>query len=387
MSKGNWGDFWWNNITGPQTVIKQVVNTLLENRLVLLLVPDDLPFRHAMRECVSSLFQRETKWKNAIIDEEDMADENQEKLEPGRFILKKYAPDQVRNNFRERTGKTIQDYIVKNEVLKDRILWIKGLDETDSDLWIKFCQNYRPESICSGLIVVEIHTGMGIRDTRNLKCIRYEDCISEYDVQLFNSYILDGEYFEYPDVWKKYISCLTAQVCGTDAEISACLIQNTDFRIENLYDGIRRTAENPAFERRGKRGDSRHLLWEYRNEQYANINKRIWAAQVQILFPLIEMEKIQIVEIYQKDIQNVLDNDDIEQYGSRVQDLADVELGTLKYMMSWKAHDGEETLYFPDENVRGRILFLHSCRNTLAHAKCCEFEDVKLLLEKGLFKE
>ena len=38
-----WEEFWWNNITGARTVVDRVAMALLENKMIVLKVPSDLP--------------------------------------------------------------------------------------------------------------------------------------------------------------------------------------------------------------------------------------------------------------------------------------------------------------------------------------------------------
>ena len=81
-----WQDFWWNNITGPRKAGDGVAEALLSNSTVILMVPADLPWRRPMRSAIE---------------------------------------EQIRNN-----------------VLKDTIIWIKGVDKAQTSKWLKFCQGY-----------------------------------------------------------------------------------------------------------------------------------------------------------------------------------------------------------------------------------------------------
>ena len=49
MINVSWEEFWWNNITGAHVVVSKVADALLENKMVILKVPSDLPWRHSMR--------------------------------------------------------------------------------------------------------------------------------------------------------------------------------------------------------------------------------------------------------------------------------------------------------------------------------------------------
>lgn len=67
-----------------------------------------------------------------------------------------------------------------------------------------------------------------------------------------------------------------------------------------------------------------------------------------------------------------------------IRDPAEVELGTLSYMMRCKVAADKRMLYVPDEADRQRICFLHNCRNKLAHMNCCTPSEVSTLLDHSL---
>lgn len=375
-------DFWWNNITGPHVLVTSVANALLENMMVALKVPADLPWRHSMRGAIRSLFQDRIDSSEVVIEAIDIVDDNSDNVEPGRFILNRYASSSVGRGYREKSKVTIQEYISAKEVIKNRIIWVKGLAGGTAEKWIKFCRGFVHASVEKGLFVLEIHGKIKISGARMLKCIDFSDYVSNYDVQLFNGFVLDG-LEEYSDTaWKKYISTLAALVCDTDAEISERLIGIVDFRTQSVLDGIKEIMEMPDFSRRGGESDSNHVLWHFRNDNMTELQRRVWSSQVQVLFPIIELERVQIIERWSRHIQEALDNNSVTQYGELLSNAEDVELGSLCYMMKHRGNNGFYMLYIPDEDARQRIIFLHDCRNQLAHAICCTANQVAELLRQ-----
>lgn len=385
MINMSWEEFWWNNITGAHAVVSKVADALLENKMVILKVPSDLPWRYSMRSSIHTAFQERTDARDVVIEDIDVVDDNPDDLEPGRFLLQKYASSAVCRGYREKSKVNIQDYIAQKDVIKNRILWIKGLEGKIANEWIEFCKDYAPKTATEGLFVLEIHGKVNSPDRRFIECIDFSECVSDYDVQLFNSFVLDeDEEIAYgSDIWKKYISAIAAMVCDVDAEVSELLLREVDFRQESAIDGIARISEMDEFSRRGTEAGSNHVLWLYRNRKTAELNYRIWAAQVQVLFPVIEMERIGLIEKYQKEIDHALTDSCITQYGEKITDPMEVELGTLCYMMSHRQEtDYMYMLYIPDETDRNRIRFLHECRNTIAHVSICNPEQVRKLLDK-----
>ncbi len=375
-----WEEFWWNHITGPHVVVSDVAKALLENKMVVLKVPTDIPWRHAMRSVIQTTFRERSSLTDVVIEPIDVRDDNPEHQEPGRFILERFASSVICRGYREKSKISIQEYISAKNVIRNRILWIKGLDRKTEEEWLKFCRGFSGRTAEAGLFVLEIHSEIAVAESNALRVVNFSECVSNYDVQLFNSFVLDDQDC-YTTRWKKYISTCAADVCDVDAEVSELLLRIIDFRTDSVELGMQRIVEMPEFSRRGAGECSDHILRSYRNGDRTELEHRIWSSQVQVLFPLIELERVSYVQKYQSEIQRVLDNEDIYQFGERLSDALDTELGSLCYLMSRRNYDGLYMLYIPDEADRDRIKFLHDCRNKLAHASCCTPEQVCGLLD------
>lgn len=374
-----WEEFWWNYITGPNVVVSSVVSALLNGKMVVLKVPSDLPWRHSMRSAVHTAFSERSDCSDMVIELIDLRDENARQMQPGRFILDRFATPTISRGYREKSKVTVQDYISAKDIIKNRIVWIKGIDPDVAGEWIRFCRGFSQRSAAQGLFVLEVNENTSVTETNLLRVINFSDCVSNYDVQLFNSFVL-GNQKQYSDGWKKYIAVCTAAICGVDAEISQTMLQSLDFRVESPLEGIRQIDQMPDFMHRGENG-SNHVLWHYRNGDMALLEHRLWSAQVQVLFPMIELERVELIGRYERQIREVLASGGITQYNQILQEPMDVELGTLSYLMGAKMEDGFYTLYIPSEEDRKRIRFLHTCRNQLAHASCCTPEQVEQLLK------
>lgn len=375
-----WEEFWWNSITGPNVVVNNVANALLANKMVVLKVPSDLPWRHSMRSAIHTAFKGKSDYHDIVIESIDVCDDNPNALEPGKFILERYASSAIQKGYREKSRNTIQEYISAKNVIKNRIIWIKGLSAQDSEKWVRFCKGFANRTAEEGLFVLEIHDDVVISESTNMRVIDFSGCVNDYDCQLFNSFLLD-ELNLYNNNWKRYISTCAAKVCSIDAEISEMLIRIMDFKTDPPLEGIKRIVELPDFSRRGEDCNSNHVLWNYRNGNFDEIEHRIWAAQVNVLFPIIELERVVLVQRYREIINQVISDEKVYQYGETLHDAVDVELGTLCYLMSKRNDDGLYTLYIPKEEDRERIRFLHDCRNELAHVSCCTPEQICKLLD------
>ena len=381
MSYWNWSEFWWENITGPNYILTSITECLLNNVNVVFIVPSDLPWRYEMRHILEDRVKERSGSYELLVDYIDAEDEYPADEKVGIFLLKKCAqsPD-VQNGFRDRGKSSIQDYLKKNEVLRNRIIWVKGLTGAAAKDWMEFCKNYSSEGINTGLFVLEVHNVGKVVESSNLKSISYEGNISANDIQVFNEFILNEEHGS-DELWNNYIAAVTACLCDQDAEISELLIRTNNFKSEPPECGLQRIAGMPEYQRRGGDEHSSHILALVRNNDENEINRRIWVAQVKILFPIIEMERNAIIQKYKTNIEYALQYNDIEQYNEKLVYPEDVELGTLIYMMHNNAPNSEyKMLYISEQEVKDRIHFLRECRNTIAHAKICNPQQVHELI-------
>ena len=101
---------------------------------------------------------------------------------------------------------------------------------------------------------------------------------------------------------------------------------------------------------------------------------------MQVFFPIIEFNRVNLIEKWFDEIQNSLMNENVKQYGVQIYDPYEVELGTLYYLTIHKIDADKFKLYIPDQADRNKINFLHTCRNQLAHMKCCSPEQIENLI-------
>ena len=370
-------EFWWHNITGPNKFISNVLDVLNQNKVALLEVPSDLSWRHTMRGEIEARF-RDVESADIVIESVDAKDDIGNE-DPGTFLLQKYAAfdEEIRDGFRETKNNNIQQYIKKNNVLKNRIIWIKGLSANDAQTWITFCEKYKINDITDGSFILEIQGKVKKTDLSNIQIIPYKEYVTQYDVQLFNLQYLN-DLNNYSNGWKTYISELCAQLCDTDAEISKSLIDLGNFDKTTPEELIERIADSDEFSRRG--ADSEHILAIVRHKNNKKIQNRIWRAQMQVFFPIIEFNRVNLIEKWFDEIQNSLMNENVKQYGVQIYDPYEVELGTLYYLTIHKIDADKFKLYIPDQADRNKINFLHTCRNQLAHMKCCSPEQIENLI-------
>lgn len=373
-----WEEFWWNNITGARSFVREVEMALEENKMVVLKVPSDLPWRNSMRSAIQTAFDERNSCQNFIFDIVDAQDEIVES-DPGRYILNRYANSEVKHGYREKSKYSIQEYIITKQVLRKKILLIKGLSYETAQQWIQFCKDYFSKNMSDGLFILETHEPFEWKLSKRITCIDFDNYVSTYDLQLFNSFILNDYNNIYSNDWKKYIAAVVASVCMVDAEVSELLIRVMDFHSESIISGLEKISQMPEFCKRGSGKNVNHPLKYYRQGNIQKICYLIWQAQIQILFPLIELERVQLVEKWDVNIQQILNENTIIRFEETLKKPMDVDLGALCYMLSGQA---KYQLFIPNEQDVSRIKLLHRCRNKLAHVNCCSPEEIRALLDK-----
>jgi len=376
MSEQSWSKFWWTHITGASLLVSKVTQALLDNHSICIEVPVDLPWRHEMRSAVEARYREYSTSGDIIIDVIDAADECIPESSPGTFLLTRYGQTpEIQNGYRTRSGRSIQDYLKEYQVLKSRILWIKGLSDKQAEEWFQFCREYHPSSSEQGLFVLE-RQGHQAQTDKNIPIVRFTDHVTSYDVQIFCSFVLSGR-TSLSDRWRQYLSVAVAALCETDAEVSELLINLGNPKDLLLLEKIREIAGMDSYSARGNRPDSTHVLNLSRSGDEDALRKRIWKAQIQTLLPAIEFERNLFVEQNYELLRSTLSENSIEQFKVHLTDPADIEIGTLSYLLDSNIISSER---FPNLNIRKRISFLRKCRNQLAHAHCCSDEQVAELL-------
>lgn len=363
-------ELWWSDIAGPHSVVEQTVAALQEKCHVILDVPADLPWRHQLRSEVDLCLQERN---NISVQEIDWADQYGDKSDIGAWILYQYAVGPVSDGYRRNSGRTIQQYIRQEGVLRGRVLWIKGLNETATRDWLEFTRSYHGSLVDGGLFVLECHSN-DIIPSRTQRQVYYTARVCQYDLQLFNSILLEqsNRVNTLNEQWRRYAAAVCAELCQDDAELSCRLLAETDFLQESPLERLRALAHDGDFARRGRQANGEHVLWLVREEKNDELYKRIWTAQLQVAFPRIELERVRYIQTLNAQIATLLASEPVVQYDQLITEPLDMELGTLcHYMNQRRGEEGYYAIYVQREEDRRRLRLLHQLRNALAHVTCC----------------
>ena len=358
--------YWWEKITSASDFVRATVTALHECKMPVLLVPNDLPWRDSMRYVMQGSAVED---QCLSVETIDVLDKNSKNLAPGSFLLNVLRDD----TYRRDSKLAIQQHILNNNLMQGKLLWIKGLSETVVDQWLEFCNGFKIDQRERGMIVVEIPFDKDLSQYENLKAIRYESLIRDYSVQLFIEYVLDDK--GYDKRWRSYLSMLLSTLCKKDVEIACRLAQDYDFKVVRIDEAMRKIAKDERFARRGCSED--HILNLVRNNKKESIERLIWTAQMQVLFPMMEIERVKWVERYFTEIDSVIKKRGITVVGDNtmIENPYEVELKHLYEMYKHGELDEKR-----DEVRKNRLKLMYDCRNDLAHLHVCTHEKVYALL-------
>ena len=373
-------DLWWKDIAGAAAYIEDLTDTLNGNRIPVLCSADGLPWPETMQAQVQEALRSGSGNSDLMV----LPIDRHEDPAPVEACLAGYIPRRLRDCYRGSSAQGLAVFFRREGCLRNKILWVRCPDEKDLQEWLTFFELYGPSSPETGGCVLEF-TGSPRPDVRKklARALPYADYVSRHDVQLFASLLSrqSDAGRKMPGVWKEYAAAVAARLCETDAEFAAALLEDVDFRhVQPDLEKLEALAEAHGFRREA--ASAGHITYHILNGDREEITRRIWAAQVQVLFPLIELETSDIVHRFEKEIAEALQAEKVEQYGNRITDIGDVEIGTLYYMMTTRRKSDKESylFYVREESLREKITDLHEFRNRLAHGKLCSPEEADRLM-------
>ncbi|MBD5560977.1 MAG: hypothetical protein HDQ87_11645 [Clostridia bacterium] len=372
-------DFWWNTVTGPHAVVLDASAALRDGYAVALKGGRRAVWAAEMRSAVEYTFKEHMSTEGVLMHVVN-GDKCHTADDVGRWLLETFASPRQRAGYRSRSKTSQQEYLLKNEILQHRLIWVQLDDRDAASAWQSFVRAYPSRNSSSGLFVLEMDADAPCEDGQRIRSIDVLERISTNDLTLLNTFVLASRY-GYSTAWREYVSTLAASVCYPDAALSAEMVEAADLRGRTVLDILellesRHAAEDFADD---------HVLSLLRRGRSDEIEHRIWRAQIQTLFPRIEMERVDIINEWRGNVDRGLHEVRLEQFGERVERPEDMELGLLWYCTTHWKPDGDYIVYLPDRYVRDRIRFLHLCRNKLAHRCAVDGEELVELLDGAGF--
>lgn len=318
---------WWSTSAGPRLVVKEIEESIQAGKCVAVDLPEqDDAFRSVLEEKIRS---HDSATAFFWIDAKNFADTNA--VED--YLFKKYAGKAIPYD-----AKSKMEFIAKNQLLKHRVLFIfvdninQGWIDIIARNFCRFCKKDSGTIVFLGPVVQEVFS-----NHKNLNIVLLKDYISSYDVQFFSMQCLRKTGLK--DKQCEYTSLLASKLSECDGQLCA------ELSCQDFY-------KDPLSFLSNLLKDGMH---EQLKEKFADkkerLNSLIWIAQLQMIFPIIEMIRRYLVAKHYQALKQ----------GS-FQDPFDMELRHIKH--EYVDNGGSFT---PQTEEYKWFNLAYECRNSLAH--------------------
>jgi hypothetical protein len=354
---------WWETLPGPSRLCDEICEGLQEKKHIIIEDAHQIPWKPELRDdyCNPRISSAYTNADIVLLDDKDIAADGSP---IGNYLLNQStcASVNVKSSYRASSGKTIERFLIENGVLKNKIYWVKDIHPKRMDEWIHFLTNFKGEGIHDGLFVLEHSAHDANHLSSNMKQVSFNELVHGYDYYTFCCQLT----LRFSDVtsfiYHKYMSTLLFYLCETDTEIMIDILEQ---HIHTLV------YKQPK--------DFLPFFHDQQIDEPAIIS-RIWKAQVQELFPILENSRIEFIEHYKSELEKAWNNPSCitireNRIGEIRESIYDLEIADINYLMkSW-------FIRVPSENDRKKVELIYNSRNKLAHHSLCSPEDVSTILK------
>ena len=367
-------NFWWNNITGPSAMISSAENALSEGYSLILGVPAFTPWPEKMRNILHENLSGGDVYITIINADSECPGSAED------YLLSKYDTNR---KYRSRLS-SVQDFLLRNNSLRNHIFWIYNFrDKLQVSGWLNFCAKYPSDSAEKGLFILDTEHE-NLLPAGRMTAVNFSDYAESYDTMIFASFLLDNKEYSrplYTRKWKSYLSSLAAMLCGSDAEVAERFLRSADFTCNEPLNVLQMIAHD--FPQRC--ADSNHILGMINSDDESAVMNRIWTAQVQVFFPMIEIARVRILrsdESLAGRIQFALTY--LESHGKPmtqsdgkiVTDIEDIDIGGMFHLIC------KANMIKTNDSMLGEyVSLLRSFRNSLAHMTPCRADEIRELLD------
>lgn len=329
---------WWEATPGPHQMVRHVADALLDRKGIWLTVKM-LPWSEAFRESVRErVYDCDSSTSFNLLDASAYPPDSDLQEVVFRYIRRPEKP------FYPSQG--LAEYLTETTSTSDTIIWVYNLS---GQLLGAFCSLAADLALRRASIIIACELP-GMRSPRkNVEQVTAERFISSFDILHFVMSMVSSA--TQNRKCSEYLSVLIAEMVGFG--IDRCLTLCS--RIDDLM-------ADPA--------SCYSVLFP--GENPGIIQNAIWNAQIKILFPQIEKQRLALIDRMGKVLDVLLPFSD--EWGNRFSRREEIELRHIQHFLS----NGRITLLPQD---RRRFENLYDMRNDLAHLTIIKPERVIAFLE------
>ena len=343
---------WWEDAVTPRKFKEAIIDGLNNNENLFVTIPQNLPWRE---ELFSEIEEAQT---GDLVRLQACNDPEQE-------LLEEFVSFEMRMRYRRpaKLGTFLAGLTEKTVFHRRRILIDLENPERIQAWWpvvLDYLKARQNEQLQARFLIFSSESPDS-EISKLLTCLNYEDYVREYDIEAFGSALAAPM-----DIEEEYMPYL-ARLCYGLSE-SQPEIMDLFCRQANRFMQFPEAAAKEL-----------NALHHFGSEKYeAFLDRKIWKAQIQILFPALEEIRLHIIDKYNSDISWSLTYYPITdtKTGKEVGSPYDLEAGEL----IWYAYNSGD-LHFSSEDW-SVLLRIRDIRNNLAHVHPVPWVDASYVLEK-----
>lgn len=334
---------WWDKVPNVAGFVQEIADSVISEKSIVLVLPEHIPWPETFQSLVVDKISTEISDKSISYIDCPGCD-------AGSYLLQEFCKEEKRLEYH--SNKSYAQFLAESDdiVLNEKILWVRDLSAEKFKQWSDFVSEYQKiakHAHSLPVFILEIHEDyLGRTAKSGLKKLMYNTRIDEFDTYAFLTMAVSKTTEERH--LKHYFALLVAELCGRDVEISAVCIKYGIMLLKNPSQVLKQALH--------ERGDCSVVPCSNND-----INKRIWKAQLKILFPCIEDYREKFLQHYRESHLKSANYDE------------DMEIGSLYFY----AQNGTLEV---NRKECSELKLLKEARNTLAHLDVLTFEDVDRIL-------
>lgn len=366
--------FWWQQIPSAARCVARVTQEICAHHMVLLHIPEHLPWKETFRNLVEEgVHAREDRRSLRCIEAMDVG------TSLGDYLLHHFCKPAVQDGFRPSLGYAGYLAGCQDTTLGTSYLYLKEVEADVLPAWAAFLGSYREKFRAAkkqahlsgdGFACLLETTAEEPLAEKGLVEIFLADELTAYDSVIFSAFRAgDAQLYGTPDVvsyLRPYLAEVVTQLAGRDTELAAALLQQGQALLETPMEAVSIALEA------GRYSDGAPFPACFSEDA---VHRAFWTAQVRLLFPYLEEQRIAFLERHAEEAKRLLpyENGNHE----TVSDLPSIEIGKIYYEIG---RGGLQA----SERERDAVALHRSARNDLAHLKPLALDVLKAVYQKPL---
>ncbi len=340
------GELWWSRMVNAVRFLTDVQDALESGLSVVMNFSGEIPWRDIMIDELAQSLEKNTD--SMTFDRYEVS----EKDKPGEFLFNHYCSEALRRTYWVTKHKSHERFLAMTPEtpLHHRYLCAFELGEKSALAWIGAVSEYLenvPAKDDHGIFVL-ITRNANVKDSKHIRCFRYDDYVTDYDCMMLCLTMLSP--LSCSGVQKQYLAEVASNIADHNAEVAGLLV-SAELSL----------AEDPV-------AVAKEILISAGVES-ENLEKKIqsdvWEAQIKLVFPRLEAFRQDLIRKYETRLQRYLP---ISTAYERVDKASELEIGQLYYVCKIGG--------FADQKEIAFLKKMRDARNALAHWEALPYQQL-----------